>query len=466
MNIDNKGEILVVDDEINALKVLSAILTEEGYEVFESKDVETAIKTIHRNNVDAIITDLKMPGNDGIYLFEYITKNYPDIPVIFLTAYGTVDSAVSAITRGAFYYFIKPPDYGNLKGILARAVEQRRLKKEIELLRKRLSDESIQYRIIGNSQEILKIMEIIEAIKDSTANVLICGETGTGKELIARALHYSSSRKQMPFITVNCAAIPRELLEAELFGYEKGAFTGATNRRIGRFEEAGGGTIFLDEIGELELSLQAKLLRVLQEREIERLGNNKKIKVNFRLLSSTNRTFKKEVETGNFREDLFYRVNVVQVDVPPLRERKNDISLLANEFVNEFCLREKKLLTISDKVMRSFHDYHWPGNIRELRNIVERAVVLAKKKEITLHELPKDFQGLENKITQTSSVKPLWQVEKQEINKALHECKGNKSKAARMLGISRKALYKRIEESQPLTVTKGNTKNTKKLRTQ
>lgn len=454
MNNDHKGDILIVDDEINAIKVLSAILKEEGYEVYESKNVENAIKVINTNNIDTIITDLKMPGSDGMQLFEYIAKNEPDIPLIFLTAYGTVESAVSAITRGAFYYFIKPPDYAKLKSILARSVEQRRLKKEIERLKKRISDGNNNYRIIGSTPEILNIINTIEAIKNSTANILICGETGTGKELIARALHFSSERSHMPFITVNCAAIPKELLEAELFGYERGAFTGAYSKRIGRFEEASGGTIFLDEIGEMELSMQAKLLRVLQEKEIERLGSSKKIKVNFRLLSSTNRNIKLEVEKGNFREDLFYRINVIQIDVPSLRQRKDDIPLLATEFVNEFCLREKKMHTISDKVMQVFYEYHWPGNIRQMRNILERAVVLAKKKEITINELPKEFSQFENKHLYSTTVKPLREIEKQMILKALQECKGNKSKASKLLGISRKALYKKLETSVKLATEK------------
>ena len=289
MNGKSKGEILIVDDEPNALKVLSSILTEEGYRVFEARDVEGATKVIHKVYVDAVVTDLKMPGKDGMQFFEYIAENYPDIPVVFITAYGTVESAVSAITRGVFYYFIKPPDYQKLKGILARAVEQRRLKSEIDFLKKRLSEEGSLHSIIAKTPAMLKIFKTVESIKDTTSNVLIYGETGTGKELIARALHYGSRRRAKPFITVNCAAIPRELMEAELFGYEKGAFTGAVSRRLGRFEEASGGTILLDEIGELELSLQAKLLRVLQEREVERLGSSNKIPVDFRLLSLTNR---------------------------------------------------------------------------------------------------------------------------------------------------------------------------------
>lgn len=441
----SKGDILIVDDEPNAIKVLSAILSEDGYAVLEAKDVESATKVIRKENVDAVITDLKMPGKDGMQFFEYITEHYPDVPVIFLTAYGTVESAVSAIIHGAFYYFIKPVDYLKLKSILVRAVEQRSLKREIELLKKRLSEEK-RSCIIGNTPEMIKISKTIEAIKDSASSVLICGETGTGKEVIARALHYSSKRKDKPFITVNCAAMPRELIESELFGCERGAYTGAFSRRIGRFEEASGGTILLDEIGELKPPVQAKLLRTLEEREIERLGSNKKIKVNFRLLSSTNCDLKKEVHAGNFREDLLYRINVVHINVPPLRERKDDIPLLVAEFVKDFCIREKKVLTVSDHVMRVFQNYNWPGNVRHLKNVIERAVVLGKGNMITLKELPEECLSLKEK-TETTFKKTLKDLEIQAIRDTLQECMGNKSKAARSLGISRKAFYKRLLET-------------------
>lgn len=441
----SKGDILIVDDEPNAIKVLSAILSEDGYAVLEAKDVESATKVIRKENVDAVITDLKMPGKDGMQFFEYITEHYPDVPVIFLTAYGTVESAVSAIIHGAFYYFIKPVDYLKLKSILVRAVEQRSLKREIELLKKRLSEEK-RSCIIGNTPEMIKISKTIEAIKDSASSVLICGETGTGKEVIARALHYSSKRKDKPFITVNCAAMPRELIESELFGCERGAYTGAFSRRIGRFEEASGGTILLDEIGELKPPVQAKLLRTLEEREIERLGSNKKIKVNFRLLSSTNCDLKKEVQAGNFREDLLYRINVVHINVPPLRERKDDIPLLVAEFVKDFCIREKKVLTVSDHVMRVFQNYNWPGNVRHLKNVIERAVVLGKGNMITLKELPEECLSLKEK-TETTFKKTLKDLEIQAIRDTLQECMGNKSKAARSLGISRKAFYKRLLET-------------------
>ncbi len=440
------GTVLIVDDEPNAVKVLSAILLEADYNVVESIDVDMALKALHQEDVDVIITDLRMPGRDGMQLFEYVTENHPDIPVIFLTAYGSVDSAVHAITHGAFYYFIKPPDYLKLKSILSRAVEQRRLKREIDTLRKRLAEETSLPRIIGKTPQMLKIFNTIETIKDSESSVIICGETGTGKELIARALHFGSDRRDRPFVAVNCAAIPRELLESELFGYEKGAFTGAVSRRIGRFDEASGGTLFLDEIGELELSVQAKLLRVLQEREIERLGSNRKIKVHFRLISSTNRDLGREVKTGNFRKDLLYRINVIQINVPLLKERQDDIPLLVSEYVNEFCIREKKVLTLSDEVMGIFQDYHWPGNVRQLRNVMERAVVLSKGDTITSRELPEEFISLKKREEPLHSLKTLSEVESEAVRNALRVCNGNKSKAARLLGISRKALYKRLKD--------------------
>ena len=448
----NNGRVLIVDDEPNAIKVLSAILSEAGYDVLQAKDVRNAIGRIHDNeDVDAIITDLKMPNKDGMQFFQYISENHPDIPVIFLTAYGTVESAVYAMTNGAFYYFIKPPDYPKLKSILARAIEQHRLKRELERLRKRLSEEHNPHRITGKTLEMSRILGTLKAVKDSETSVLICGETGTGKELVAKALHYSSIRHDKPFIVVNCAAIPRELIESELFGYEKGAFTGAVVLRIGKFEEASGGTLFLDEIGELEPSLQVKLLRVLQEREIERIGASRKIKVKFRLVSSTNRDLKREIEAGNFREDLFYRINVLQIDIPPLRERKDDIPLLVTEFLNESCLREKKVLTVSDEVMSMFKSYSWPGNVRQLKNVIERAVVLARGDRIMPGELPEEFLSFKKQIS-VKTLKTLKELERQAVREALHECNGNKSKAAKILGISRKAFYKRLKDFSALEI--------------
>jgi DNA-binding NtrC family response regulator len=446
MNSKTTGKVMIVDDEPNALKVLAAILKEEGHRIFQANDVESAVRLMASEDMDAVISDMKMPGKDGIQLFEYLTAHHPDVPLIFLTAYGSVDSAVHAITLGAFYYFIKPPDYLKLKGILARAVEQRQLKRELNALKKRLACVGNAARIVGTSPEMLKIFETLKAVKDTLSSVLIFGETGTGKELIARMLHFSSKRESRPFVAINCAAIPKELIESELFGYEKGAFTGAASRRIGKFEEAGDGTIFLDEIGELGLSLQAKLLRVLQEKEIERLGSNKKIGVNFRLISSTNRELKSEVAANKFREDLFYRLNVVQINVPPLRERKEDIPLLTAEFVSDFCARENKVVTVDAEVMDDFVNYPWPGNVRQLRNIVERAVVLARGKKITHKELPDDFIPVVRSTEKVKNVLTLREVEYKAIQDALEFASGNKSKVAKLLGISRKALYKRLND--------------------
>jgi two-component system response regulator HydG len=446
----NKGNILLVDDEPNAVRVLSAILEEAGYLVLKAFHVAEAKRQLQENELDAVITDIRMPGEDGLQLFEHILENFPDLPVLFLTAFGSVDSAVKAMTKGAFYYFVKPPDYTNLKGILARAVEQRRLKREVRQLKAQISSRGSgsvgRPTFIKGSTSSRKIWENVQAIKDTESSVLICGETGTGKELIARALHFDSVRREKPFVAVNCAAIPKELIESELFGYEKGAFTGAGGQRIGKVEHAAGGTLFLDEIGELDISVQAKLLRVLQEKEFERLGGNQQIQVDFRLVASTNRDLPVEVRDGNFREDLFYRINVFCIQVPSLRERSSDIPLLAVEFLREFCARENKLLALSPEVIRIFEHYPWPGNIRQLRNVLERAVVLARGKEVLSRDLPDDLLPQTNSLPQQPSFSSLKEMEIQMVREALERCGGNKSMTARMLGLSRKALYKRIAD--------------------
>ncbi|RJQ46012.1 MAG: sigma-54-dependent Fis family transcriptional regulator, partial [Nitrospiraceae bacterium] len=340
-----KGNVLLVDDEPNALKVLSAILKEDSYNVYQAAGVDQAQEIAASENIDAVITDLKMPGKDGLCLFNHLKSQYADIPVIFLTAFGTVDSAVTAMTEGAFFYFVKPPDYVKLKAILLKAVEQKKLKNEINSLRSQLESTYRFSSIIGKSPGMENVFKIVETIKDTSSNVLISGETGTGKELLAKAIHYTSRRHYRPFVAVNCAAVPHELLEAEFFGYEKGAFTGAISRRIGKFEEAHTGTLFLDEIGDMDITLQAKLLRALQEKEIERIGGNKKIKIDMRLIASTNRDLTKGLKSGRFRADLYYRLNVVQIKLPPLRERKSDMTLLVTHFIDKFAHRENKHVT-------------------------------------------------------------------------------------------------------------------------
>ncbi len=440
----SRGTVLVVDDEPNALKVMSAILGEDGYRVFQSPDVDAAEEVIRNEEVDAVITDLKMPGRDGMQLFASLSETRPDLPVIFLTAYGTVDAAVQAMTRGAYYYFIKPPDYRQLRGIVSRAVQQCQMKKELQELRSRVRGQDQSPTLIGTTPAMQRILDAIYSVKDSASSVLISGETGTGKELVARELQFSSVRRERPFVAVNCAAMPRNLIEAELFGSEKGAYTGAQARRIGRFEEASGGTLFLDEISELESGLQAKLLRVLQEREVERLGSNRKIKVDFRLVSSTNRDLAEEVSAGRFREDLFYRINVVHISLPALRDRAEDIPMLITDFVQEFSAREGKKLTVEEDIVATLSSLEWPGNVRQLRNVIERAVVLAKSNHLTLRELPDEFRKRRGR---GGLVKTLRQLEVQAVRDALDRARGNKSEAARILGISRKALYKRLKEA-------------------
>ncbi|HYA89004.1 MAG TPA: sigma-54 dependent transcriptional regulator [Nitrospirota bacterium] len=437
-------KVLIVDDEPNAIKVLSAILREEGYLVHESMSVDHAVGLMQSVDVDAVITDLKMPDKDGFQLFDHIAKHHPHTPVLFLTACASVESAVTSITSGAYYYFLKPPDYTKLKNILKTAIEEYTAHKKLEDLKTKSSRQNGVPPCVWEAPSMVSVMETVETVKDSESSVLLQGETGTGKEVIASNLHYRSKRFDKPFVAINCAAIPRELIESELFGYEKGAFSGAAASRTGKFEEAMGGTLFLDEIGELNISVQAKLLRVLQEREIERLGTNKKIKVNFRLISSTNKNLKREVEQGTFREDLFYRLNVVQITVPPLRERKQDIPLLAMEFLNIFSLRENRPFFFSDEVMEILMQYDWPGNVRQLKNVIEQTAVLARVERITVNELPEEFRGHRRHLTPGFVVKPLKVLESQAIAEALNVFQGNKSKAARSLGISRKTFYKRL----------------------
>ena len=477
------GNVLIVDDEPNAVKGLCAMLSGDGYNVFESRSVQAALEIIEARPMDAIITDWKMPGVDGMQLFESVMRSHPDVPVIFLTAYGTVESAVHSVSRGAYYYFIKPPDFTKLRGVLRRAVSMRRACLEsgpgdaqaaAAPAYGGIGAESGRRpsRFIGQDPALRKIQETIRAVADSRSSVLITGETGTGKELVARAVHYGSARRDKPFVTVNCAAIPRELLEAELFGYEKGAFTNAVSRRIGKFEEAASGSVFLDEIAELELPLQAKLLRVLQEREIERLGGGRKIRVDFRLVCSANRDLEKEVQAGNFRMDLYYRINVVHIWVPPLRQRKGDIPLLVEEFVREFSEREKKSVRLAPEVLDAFCDYSWPGNVRQLRNVLEGLTVLSTTGLVTPGDIPEEIlagggadrwgtiaQGCpEGRQTDTAGpaaelppqgAQTLREIEKNAVVAALEECRGNKSRAAKLLGISRKTLYKRLKEIEP-----------------
>lgn len=434
------ASILLVDDEPNATRVLSAILRADNYSVLEAMCVDSALNLIKRKPVDAIITDIKMPGKDGYQLFEHVNKYYPHIPVMFLTAYGKIDSAVAALSKGAFYYFVKPPDYQKLKQILLSAIIQSKQGVNSELPNGDALPES-------KSDAMMRVYKTVFAIKDKETSVLLTGETGTGKEVIAKYLHYHSVRRNRPFVAVNCAAIPRDLLESELFGYEKGAFTGATASRSGKFEESAGGTLFLDEIGEMDPALQAKLLRVLQERQVQRLGSSKKIDIDidFRLITSTNRDLFHEMEAGRFRSDLFYRINVLCIDLPPLRERKEDISVLATHFLSKFCERESRHLIFSEDIFDVLTAYPWPGNVRQLKNAIEHAVVIAPGPRVSIKHLPDEIRTYNTDKTEGDGVQSLRSLETQAIQDALSSCNGNKSAAARKLGISRKALYHHLK---------------------
>lgn len=436
-----KGNILIVDDEPNALRVLSAILEGEGYSVHERLDCDSAIDALSRTEIDAVIADMKMPGKDGNELFGYVHEEHPHIPFIFLSAYGTVESAVRALSEGAFYYFIKPPDFLRLKEMVGRAVAK---KKSAPAAGIQVKHEK-RYCITGSSGAMVNVSETVKSVRDSQYSVLISGEAGTGKENAARTIHYGGQRRGLPFIDVNCGAVPGELLELDLFGCEKGACAGAYSKKAGRLEEAGGGTVFIDGISELSVALQARLLRALEDREAIRTGGTKKIRNGFRLVASTSRDLYAEVRKGNFREDLFCMISAVQIRMPSLRERMEDLPLLAMEFLDRFCRKENKKMFISDEVLDIFQKYSWPGNVRQLRNVIERAVLLSRRDSITASDLPaelltqaKSWRGISGRL------KTLKELEMQAIRKALSQFDGNKSRAAKALGISRKSFYKKL----------------------
>lgn len=449
------ARILLVDDEPATLRVLSVILEDEGYEVVLAKRGEEALSILAVDNeISVVVTDLMMPGIGGKGLFEKVRDQYPYLGVIILTAFGTVDSAVQAVKEGAFYYLTKPPDYAQLKEIIKKAVEHKSLMKEIHQLRQALQKNYSFANIIGKSQKMQEIFRLIRMVADSPATVLIVGESGTGKELVAKAVHYCGLRKDKPFVDVNCAAIPTNLLESEFFGHEKGSFTGAAARRIGRFEQANTGTLFLDEIGEIELPLQVKLLRAIQERKFERVGGNASVNVDIRLIAATNCDLRDAIKEGRFREDLYFRLNVIKIQLPPLRERREDIPLLVAHFLKKYSEQERKSISsASPAAMRMLMEYPWPGNVRELENVVERGAVICQGDTLEPHDLPYEISASVTAVREAEQgiILPqtdcsLSNLEKEMITRALEKSRGNKSKAANALGISRKVLYARLRD--------------------
>jgi two-component system, NtrC family, response regulator len=448
--------ILVVDDEKNYLLVLKELLGEEGYEVLTAQSASVALNIFQETELDLVITDMRMPGMSGMDLLSALREKDSHLPVIMMTAYATVEKAVEAMKKGAYDYIMKPFDNEALKKTVGKALAMGRVIKENRLLSRELKEKFGPTDLVGNSFPMRQVRELILKVASTKATVLISGESGTGKELVARAVHFNSPRKDKPLVSVNCSALTETLLESELFGHEKGSFTGAAAQRKGRFETADGGTLFLDEVGEMAPSVQVTLLRVLQNREFERVGGNKTIKVDVRVITATNKNLTEEVKKGNFREDLYYRLNVVHIEVPPLRERKEDLPLLVRYFLERFSreMNKKEVPTVAPEATRTLLAYDWPGNIRELENMVERAVILNpgsvirpedlpfREKVLDLAELP-----IEKLIPPQAKLNEvLDMVEKKMITQALARAGQVQAQAADLLGITRNLLFYKMKK--------------------
>ena len=447
--MNRRYSILIIDDERGTREAMGKFLRPD-YDVTLAEDGEIGINLINRNHYDLILSDICMePGPSGLDVLETALKRTPSPPCILFTAYGSIETAVDAVKKGAFDFVTKPVNFDRLEIIIHRALESVRLKEENTELKRRLGSSFGIKGMIGNSTKMKNIIETIEQVAPTRTTVMITGESGTGKELVAQAIHQCSGRAGK-FVPVHCAALPENLLESELFGHERGAFTGAVEMRKGRFELAAGGTIFLDEIGEIPLHIQVKLLRVLENRAFERIGGTETIVTDARVVAATNRDLRAMVERGEFREDLFYRLNVVSLEIPPLRERRDDIPLLVKHYLDLFTKENGKDIGITEAAMASLCAYSWPGNIRELRNCVERMVVLCRGKMIDIDNVPVDIrEGVTPGIAKTVLAQPSCDLECNEkilIERALNECRGNRTKAAEKLGISRRTLHRRLAE--------------------
>ncbi len=448
------ANVLVVDDERNYLFVLEDLLIDEGYNVLTASSGTEALELLRNQKVDAVLSDIKMPGMNGIELLERIFANDPGLPVILMTAFAEVDQAVSAMKKGAIDHIQKPFDNDDIKRAVARAVQKRSLDNNLRRLDSSDYD-PVWGTIIGESEAMDRVFQIVKRVADTPATVLISGESGTGKEVIAKALHKASSRASKAFVSINCAAIPETLLESELFGYEKGAFTGAVSTKQGKFEIADSGVLFLDEIGEMSLNLQVKLLRVLQEQEFQRVGGNRDIRVDVRLIAATNKDLRAQVDAGLFRSDLFFRLNVVHVPMPPLRERMIDIPLLITYFLKKFCERlARPILEIQPETMRVLCSYLWPGNVRELENAIEYAILMSKGHSITIEDLPNQIRSHKipdsscdlNLEENTGLMNALDAMEEKMIRDALRKTGAIQAQAAKILGISRSNLQYKMKK--------------------
>jgi DNA-binding NtrC family response regulator len=451
-------KILVVDDDPEILEVIADVLRDGGYAVDTAQDGRKAIKSVDGEFYDLVVTDLKMPKVDGMKVLRHVVDHSPDTMCIILTGYGTIEGAVEAIKAGAFHYITKPIKSGEILMVVEKALKYRLLERENILLRQQLRKKYRFENFVGDSGPIQEVFELIEKVADTDSTVLITGESGTGKELIAKAIHYNSYRRDNPMVVINCGAIPEELLESELFGHERGAFTGAHKSRIGRFELANGGTIFLDEIGDMSPNLQVKLLRVLQEQKFERVGSTRTIGVDIRIIAATNQDLFSAVKKATFREDLYYRLNVIPIKVPPLRQRKSDIPLLVDFFVKKFSQeKQKRVKGFTSEAMDIMLSYEWPGNVRELENLVERVIILANSDEIGLDDIPEPMKGQAATVESPAVTIPkkaipfdhaVEEYEKRLILQALNETNWVKTKAAKLLKMNRTTLIEKMKKKK------------------
>jgi len=460
-----KGRIVVIDDELNAAAALEKLLQEDGYEVARANDARSGLALVEKTDPEIVLTDLRMPGMDGLQLLAKVKEVRPETMVILMTAYGTVKTAIRAMKLGAEDYLPKPIDVEELEVILQRVLEKKRLLEETRVLRERVHQKYRFENLVGESPEMLAAFKTVRQVAPSSSSVLLLGESGTGKELFAQALHQNSPRKDKPFIKVACAALPETLLESELFGHEKGSFTGALYARAGRFEMADGGTLFLDEIGDISLTVQIKLLRFLEEREFERVGGNRTYKVDVRIVCATHRDLKKKLEDGSFREDLYYRLNVIEIHIPPLRERGEDIPVLAHHFLKKFAdANGKDIRRISDEALALLLRHPWPGNVRELENAMERAVVLASEPVLT----PEHFPTLHRSIADMAPAaakgglgvaipgSTFAEIEREAILRTLEAVGGSTSRAASLLQISARKIQYKLKEYHAAGVVAGS----------
>jgi two-component system NtrC family response regulator len=439
--------ILIIDDEEKLRNLLARIVKSEGFEVFEAQDLKSGFKKLEQNDIDVVLCDVKLPDGNGVDFLQKIKTGFPLTEVVLLTAYGKISDGVQAMKNGAFDYIVKGDDNDKIIPLLYKALEKVQLQKKVKQLEKRISEKYSFENIIGKSKGLEQVIDLAKKVSKTDSTVLLTGETGTGKEVFAQAIHESSNRVGKSFVALNCSTFSKEILESELFGHKQGAFTGAIKDKKGFIEEANGGTLFLDEIGEMPLELQAKLLRVLETNEYIQIGDTTPKKSNFRLIAATNRDLKAESEEHRFRSDLYFRLNIFEIKIPPLRERVKDIAPLTHFFVKQFSANgNKKTLTIDADFLQKLETYHWPGNVRELKNVIERSVILVSGDILTQDVLPYEIQHQAANANKTLSAFSMQSVEKLHIQKVLNYTKGNKAETARLLEIGVATLYRKLDE--------------------